>query len=119
MAWIVLEDMRFRAPVGVYEEEKINLNDISIDLSVKVDGKQAAEEDSLDLTVDYSELFRLVEGIVMEGANLLENIAGQIGKSVLDKYPGIERVKVSVHKNSPPIGGDCLRTTVKMKFSRS
>ena len=110
--------MRFKAPVGVSEEEKKVKNDITVDLSVKLNTKTASRNDELSHTVDYAELFTLTSEIVLGGSNLLEYISAQIGESVLEKFESITQVRIAVHKLHPPIGGDCKRATIKMKFLR-
>ena len=118
MTWISLQKMTFRAPVGVYEEEKLNLNDLSVDLFIKVNTDKASKSDSLDHTVDYQSLYDITSSILNEGGNLLESVAEKVCKQVLKVHPSVKSVKIKLHKINPPIDGNVKRACVKMQFKR-
>ena len=118
MTWISLKGMKFKAPVGVYEEEKLNKNDIEIDVSVKVNTRKANSSDDLNETVDYQSLFDISKKVVLQVSNLLESISERIISQILEEHPPVKRVKIKVRKLNPPIEGECSFSEVSMKGKR-
>ena len=64
---------------------------------------QAAKADKLEKTINYVEVFELVEEIFeSETKNLLESVANSIASKMLDKF-NIESITVKISKSAPPV----------------
>eukprot|EP00238_Polyblepharides_amylifera_P008435 CAMPEP_0196594622 /NCGR_PEP_ID=MMETSP1081-20130531/78837_1 /TAXON_ID=36882 /ORGANISM="Pyramimonas amylifera, Strain CCMP720" /LENGTH=84 /DNA_ID=CAMNT_0041918935 /DNA_START=456 /DNA_END=707 /DNA_ORIENTATION=+ len=62
--------------------------------------KQAGETDDLNQTVNYSDVYSQIRGI-MEGTphhQLIESVAEKIAGEILETHPLVKDITVSVHK---------------------
>ena len=99
---VFLKGMEFFAYHGVNKEEKILGQRFKVDVEFETDD---IIRDSIDDTVSYSNVYRLVKEIVeKQNFNLLESLAKKIGDEIL-ALNKINEVTVRVSKISPPIKG--------------
>jgi len=94
---------------GARPEERTLGQRFVVDVDVDVDLHDAAATDALEATVNYSEVYALVAEIVEgEPVNLLETLAGQIARSVFERFPQIERTRIRIAKPGVAIAGSVL-----------
>jgi dihydroneopterin aldolase len=115
MGIISLEGLEFFAYHGYSDEEQKTGNRYAIDIAVTADIKGAAQQDRLQLTVNYEALYRIIAEEMTHKSRLLEHIAERIIERTYQIYPQVELVEVSVSKFNPPIGGVCTRAKVTLK----
>lgn len=100
---IVLQGLEFRAFHGVFEEER-RLGArfvIDLELYLSVSGK-----DDLSHTVDYSDVYSLVqEEVTQERYDLIEALAHSLAIKLLAHQPKLDAVLVRVHKPHAPLPG--------------
>ena len=102
---IILDRIQFYAYHGGSPEERSLGQPFQIDLEAELDLSVAGRSDTLEDTVSYAHLFRVVKEVLeQEPKNLLESLADQIASRALDSFP-IQAVKVRVTKTRPPIKG--------------
>jgi dihydroneopterin aldolase len=95
---------------GVMQEEHRVGGRYEVDVSVGLDFEEAALHDDLTRTVDYEQVYEFVRRLVTENNfYLIEKLAYRIAQTVLDTYPDVEGVEVTVRKPNPPVGGPCDR----------
>ena len=95
---------------GVMQEEHRVGGHYEVDVSVGIDFEAAALHDDLTRTVDYEQVYDFVRALVTENNfYLIEKLAYRIAQKVLDTYPDVEGVEVTVRKPNPPVGGPCDR----------
>lgn len=95
---------------GVMQEEHRVGGRYEVDVSVGLDFEDAALHDDLTRTVDYEQVYEFVRKLVTENNfYLIEKLAYRIAHTVLDTYPDVEGVEVTVRKPNPPVGGPCDR----------
>ena len=95
---------------GVMQEEHRVGGRYEVDVSVGLDFEDAALHDDLDRTVNYEQVYEFVRRLVTENNfYLIEKLAYRIAHKVLDTYPDLEGVEVTVRKPDPPVGGTCDR----------
>ena len=95
---------------GVMQEEHRVGGRYEVDVSVGIDFEAAALHDDLTRTVDYEQVYDFVRALVTENNfYLIEKLAYRIAQKVLDTYPDVEGVEVTVRKPNPPVGGPCDR----------
>ena len=100
----------FYAHHGVMQEEHRLGGRYEVDVAADLDFAPAAQSDDLSRTVDYEQVFALVEEIVTENNfYLIEKLAFLIARRVAEAYPHVEAVEVTVRKPNPPVGGTCDR----------
>ena len=118
MVKIELIGLEFLAYHGVYSEEQKAGNSFIVDLTVEGDFASAVQDDNLDGTVDYEELFAIVADEMKTPSKLLEHVAGRILTRTFNTYPEIREIKVAVEKLNPPIKGKCRATRVSISRKR-
>lgn len=119
MGKISLEGLEFFAYHGYHEEERKIGNRYELDICVETDFDQATEDDLLEHTVDYSQLYQIVQEEMQSPSHLLERLAGRIAKRVLKELPIVKSLEVNVSKLNPPLGGLCKRAKVTLRKSRT
>ena len=115
---IRLDDMRFYACHGVMEQERRVGGDYSVTLTVEVDLADAARTDDVADTVNYAELYAVVEQEMAVPSQLLEHVAARIGRRVLEAFDKVTAATVRVTKLNPPMGADCKGASVEIKVKR-
>lgn len=118
MGKIILKNIRTFSYHGcLVEESKIGSN-YRVDLEIKTDFRHSAFTDDLSDTVDYVTLNQIVVAEMAIRAELLETVANRIIRKALTQLETIKKIKVSVTKLNPPIGGDVAGVSIVMKKSR-
>ena len=105
-SFIYMKDVRLRAFHGVDPQEQAVGDIFIVNLRLKVGVDRAIESDNVDDTVNYAEVFSLVKEEMMIPAKLIENVAGRIAKRIVETFPQVEMVDISVTKQNPPMGAD-------------
>jgi dihydroneopterin aldolase len=99
MAKIHLNDMRFYAYHGCFEEERTVGTHFSVDCVLYIAKcKAAAKQDDLTKTVNYQDVYNLIAQEMKQPSSILENVAYRIIKKLHAQYPKVARVSVLVSK---------------------
>ena len=97
--WLSIEGLRVRCIIGVTERERASVQELVVDLGVKVDFEKAAVSDSIHDTVDYRALTRrVIEAGERSSFQLVETLAMHLGRVVLDEFARVEEVRVEIEK---------------------
>jgi dihydroneopterin aldolase len=89
---------------GVFEDEKRDGQTFVVDLAIDLDGRHAGTTDSLDHTVDYSQVVEAVASVITgDSVDLIETLAYRVGQVVVS-FSGVAAVDVTVHKPHAPVG---------------
>ncbi|HZF65299.1 MAG TPA: dihydroneopterin aldolase [Chitinophagaceae bacterium] len=99
---IELKGLRFYAEHGMYAEERKVGNQFEIDLQVGFE-PPAHIIDSMNETVNYVEVYRIVEKEFSIHQNLLETCAMQICENLHVSFPEVKKIFISIKKITPPI----------------
>lgn len=102
---IELSGMQFYAYHGVLPQETAVGNQFTVDLQIEVDVTRAAFSDDLCDTLNYAEIYALVEDEMAKPSQLIEHVAGRIIRSLKDAFPSIDRIVIKVTKDHPPMKG--------------
>lgn len=115
---IFLNGMRFYAYHGVLPEERRLGQHFEVDVVLELVLRHAGLRDELALTVNYADVYRLVEEIMTgEPVQLVESLAERIARAVLGGFP-CEAVRVRVVKPNPPIAGHYHAVGVEIERRR-
>ena len=118
MGKIILNNIRTYSYHGcLIEESKIGSN-YRVDLEINTDLQHSALTDNLQDTVDYVALNHIVVTQMAIRAELLETVAQRIIRNAMISLQSIKKIKVTVTKINPPIGGDVEGVSIVMKNSR-
>ena len=99
---ISLNNVRFRAYHGLHPEERQKGNDFVVNMEVSYSPGPGTIT-SLDDTIDYADLFDVINDHMQKPVDLLETLVQQIAHDVYNKFPRIKEVNVSIEKLNPPI----------------
>ena len=118
MGIIRLTKMLFYGYHGVDESEQKRGGTFEVDLELRKDLFKSMNSDSLDDTIDYSEIYQTVHDC-LTGAKyfLLEALASHIADSILFSYP-LDAVKVTVRKPHAPVKGVLGSVEVEIEKER-
>ena len=105
----MLREVRFHAFHGVMPQERKVGADFTVSLRVGVDLSLPVESDAVEDTLNYAMLYE-----VAIPAQLLEHVAGRMGKAVCRHFPQVETVDVVLTKLNPPMGADCEGASVEL-----
>lgn len=113
---ITLNGMRFFARHGVSEQERTVGNNFEVSLKVFCPMDKAMTDDDLDGTVNYADLYAVVEREMSVPSQLLENVAWRIIKAVKSGFPSITGGVITVSKLTPPFKCDLHSVDVTIEF---
>ena len=111
---ISLNDVRLYAFHGVMEQERRVGAEYSVDVRVHYYIKKAMESDDVADTLNYATLLDVVKREMAQPSNLLEHVAGRIGKAIFDSFPQTEAVELTITKMNPPMGALCAGAGVTL-----
>ena len=118
-AQIELRGLTFFAYHGVLPEERQMGNTFVVNLLLDADFSRAVCSDELDDTVNYAAAYEVVKREMAVPSMLLEHVCGRIAVALLDAFPALSRVHVSVTKMNPPIeGSGTCESAVKLVLTR-
>lgn len=115
---VLLKDIRLYAHHGVLPQERIVGAYFIVNVSVEVDFSMALGTDDLDGTISYADIFDLVRREMEVPSNLLEHVAGRIGKAILANFDAATAVDIELLKENPPIGADRGEAGVSVRLLR-
>ena len=100
---IALKGLKAVGYHGVFDHERRDGQEFTVDVMLHVDVAAAAMSDDLSDTVDYGTIALAVHDIVTgEPLNLIETLASRIADACLVD-PRVSHVEVTVHKPFAPI----------------
>jgi dihydroneopterin aldolase len=103
---IRIKNAVFYAYHGVMQDEQNLGGKFECDVEMAYDFSAAAATDSLTKTIDYEQVYSVIQHTVLEKKYyLLEALAETIAASLLKAFGGIERITVRVRKPHPPVRG--------------
>lgn len=116
---ISLKGMAFYARHGVLDEERKIGQRFLIDIDLYLDLAAAGETDRLEDTVNYGEVYEKVRHVT-EGNTyaLIEKLAGEINRELLESYPQLEQVETTIHKPGAPVSGIFADISVTLENHR-
>jgi 7,8-dihydroneopterin aldolase/epimerase/oxygenase len=103
MVTVQLHKLIFSGRHGVFKEELATGNTFEVNLDVLYDESEQPFE-GLDSIVNYVILFEIVKERMGRPSPLLEKIADEIISKILEHYPFITDVILSIYKLQAPIG---------------
>lgn len=116
---ILLEGLRFYAYHGVLPQERTVGGHYTVDLSLCLsDYEEAVLHDQLSGTVNYAEVYAVVEKEMAIPSDLLEHVAGRILYALFKTFPKVTNATVTLRKDTPPMGADLCGCSVVLEAHR-
>jgi len=98
--WLLIDGIRFQCVIGVTPRERESVQEIVVNLHVKVDFEKAAASDSIRDTVDYRGLTRrLIAAGEASSFQLVETLATHLARVILADFASVQEVRVEVEKS--------------------
>lgn len=100
---------------GVMSEEQSVGGKFEADVDIYTNFIDAAKKDSLNQTIDYHKVYKVLYHLALEQKYyLIEAVANKIADELLTNFGAIEKIAVRVRKNNPPLGGvvDCVEVEI-------
>lgn len=113
---IVVRKAHFHAYHGVLPQEQQVGNDYEVSINIDYDFTEAMQTDSLDHTISYADIYQLMAEEMAKPSQLVEHVAGRIGRRLLDTYYNIVRITLTIIKLNPPMGADCEGAGVRVTW---
>lgn len=115
--WITidLKGLRFFGEHGMYPEEMKVGNEFEVDLSLSFKAPKGVIT-SLEETINYVEVYRIIQEELADRKQLLETCAMKIGERLNEQFPQVRSVSVTIKKISPPITN--FSGTIGVTFAR-
>lgn len=111
---ILLEGIEVPAALGVTAAERRMRRPVRIDLELACGLSRAGRSDRIGDTIDYGDVYRLVEEIAGGGEHrLVEALGERIAVALLERFARVAGVTVTVRK-SRPLSGVVERTGVRL-----
>jgi dihydroneopterin aldolase len=89
---------------GVLESEREKGQNFIVDCELDVETTASEVSDQIDDAVDYSLVAKLISSqIQAEPVNLIEVLASRMADSILEQFPTVRAVEITVHKPEAPI----------------
>ena len=111
---IYLRNVRFHAFHGVSPQEGIVGNDYLVNLVLDYDFSSAMKTDDLQGTLNYAEVYKIVDQEMGVPSQLLERVAYRIGDRLSRKFTSITSINIKLTKLNPPFGADCKGAGVEL-----
>ena len=115
---IYLNDLIFNGFHGVYPSEKKIGNTFKVDVRIQLT-PATKRIDQLEQTIDYVEVYHLIQKIMSVPTPLLETIVSNIADQILAAHPLAESVYVKITKHQLSVPYFEGTTAVDMERSRS
>lgn len=102
---ILLSGVRCSMRVGVTSGERQRPQECLVDVELERDLSRAAQTDDLQDTLDYSQVYELIQRLSRDGEYaLLERFAGRLEEE-LQRELAPEALRICVKKLHPPLNG--------------
>ncbi len=111
---IKLEEMEFRAYHGCYDLEQKVGNRFAVNVEIDTSLSEI-EKDDVSRAVNYLTAYEIIEAQMKITQHTIEAVALNIITALKSEFAAIERVRCSVSKIAPPLGGKIARVSVVLE----
>ena len=113
---IRIKNLRLRTVIGVYEWERVQPQEVLLNIDLEFDGTRAGQSDRLEDTIDYKALKRRVlDEVEASSFQLLERLATRV-LEIIHEDPRIHSARVEIDKPGALRFADSV--SVEVSFQR-
>jgi dihydroneopterin aldolase len=95
---VVIRDLKIETIVGLYAWERIARQTLLLNIDLITDIRQAARDDDLQFTIDYSAVCTAVTALVQEREfQLIETLAEEVAAMIQEKF-SVSGLRLAVYK---------------------
>lgn len=116
---ILIEKLDIYAYHGFFSEEERLGQRFTLDLVLATDIRASAISDALADTVDYGKVVAVVtQAFTARRFNLLEAAARAVALAVLDAFPPVTLIEITLRKPAPPIPATLTSVGIRLDYRR-
>ena len=115
---IELRDVHLYAHHGVMQQEREIGAWFTIDIRLELNDFSCAENDMIDGTVSYADVYEILRKEMQQPSDLLEHVCNRISKRLYEEFKQITAIRITLSKDTPPMGGDRLKAAVTILSKR-
>ena len=115
---IELRDVHLFAHHGVMPQEREIGAWFTIDIALEINDSSCSESDHIEGTVSYADVYDILCREMKQPSSLLENVCNRISKRLYENFEQITAIKITLCKDTPPMGGDRLKAAVTLSSRR-
>ena len=115
---IELSNIHLYAYHGVLPQENKVGAWYTLNLQATISNLDSIANDNLEATVNYAEIYEVICEEMKIPSRLLEHVCGRILERLFEKFAIIEKIEITLTKDPPPMGGDRLSSSVRIKAER-
>jgi dihydroneopterin aldolase len=97
-------------------EEAVIGGDYVVNVALKGNFSRAANDDKLEETIDYVDVYKIVKKEMGIRSKLIEQVADRIAINLKESFSTISSLSVEVIKKNPPIGGEVDEVSVVVEL---
>lgn len=104
---ILIRDLKIFAYHGVNPEEKLDGQNFVFDIDLSVNMTNACYSDDVNDTVSYAKVIKTVRRVATQSKyDLLEKVAQVTADAILEEYPDVFCVDITLKKPEAPVKAD-------------
>ena len=100
------------------EQERLIGAWFTIDISLEINNYNCAYNDSIEETVSYADVYEIIKKEMQHPSNLLEDVCRRIMEKLFNSFNSITEIKITLSKDTPPMGGDRLSSAITLAGKR-
>jgi dihydroneopterin aldolase len=109
---IIVEGIKLHAYHGCLEQEARIGGEYIVAITLEADLSEAAKTDDLTKTIDYCDVYEIVQSEMAIRSKLIEQVGQRIMDQLKKKFKTLQYAEVKLTKLSPPINGDVEKVSV-------
>ena len=113
---IALEGIKIVAPIGFFDYEREKQNIFVIDIAVVLPWVEKKDHDNLENTLNYEEIYSLVNYEMSKECKMMEDVADRILQRILKLSNHLNSVSVRIRKKNPPLNGKVDFSKVELNW---
>ena len=115
---IELSNVHLYAYHGVLPQENKVGAWYTLDLQATISDLDSIVNDNIEATVNNAEVYEVICNEMKIPSKLLEHVCGRILEKLFERFAIIEKIEITLTKDTPPMCGDRLSSSVRIKAER-
>lgn len=115
---IELRDIHLYAHHGVMPQEREVGAWFTIDINLLMNDYSCTDNDNIEGTVSYADIYEIISSEMEKPSNLLEYVCKRICDRIYSSFTQVDKIEITLCKDTPPMGGDRLKAAVTLKSER-
>ncbi len=119
MDYITLKNIKIFARHGCLPEESILGTDFVITVKMGLDLSKAGKSGKIEDSVNYAEVYALIEREMQQSEKILEAVAHRISEKIMDTFPLVQELEFHLAKQNPPLPGEVEQSVISLYRKRN